>query len=72
MRKRVLVVLFLFGLGMMVSGWSMQTGAVMPGLATAEWSPFTASPEAGSALVQSGAFVMFLVVLLGVLSGGRK
>jgi hypothetical protein len=65
---------FALGVWLMLSGYTADTGQeLIPGFATMSASTiFSAGEATGGAFVQSGAFIVFLIILLSVFSGGKK
>lgn len=73
--KAILYAFFLaLGVWLMMSGYTAETGQDMiPGFSMmSAHSLFAASGATGDVFVQSGAFIVFLIILLSVFSGGKK
>jgi len=72
--KAVIYALFLaLGVWLMLSGYSANSGGdVIPGFSMMSAQSLFAPTAGGDAFVQSGAFVVFLIIILSVLGGGRR
>ena len=73
---KAIIYAFFFALGvwLMLSGYTADTGMeIMPGFSMMSASSlFSTTGASGSAFVQSGAFIVFLMILLSVFSAGKK
>ena len=65
---------FALGVWLMLSGYTADTGAeLIPGFSMmSAHSLFSTTGASGSAFVQSGAFIVFLIILLSVFSSGKR
>ncbi len=65
---------FALGVWLMVSGYTADTGMeMMPGFSMmSAHSIFAPAGASGDAFVQSGAFIVFLIIIMSVFSGGKK
>lgn len=71
--KAVLYAVFLaLGVWLMLSGYTANTGEAIPGFSTMSAQSIFAPTAGGDAFIQSGAFVVFLIIILSVLGGGRR